>query len=127
MKYLRFYPQLKYSKTKVLLPQSWVTLYDLAILLSVFGFPAPKYVEIIWFCNILALSLPDESFSRSASCALNLISKFLLEGNKNNIKRRHVYSLFGDSENREKMYLKIRDLLSIALFNILGTHYLIHI
>jgi hypothetical protein len=34
------------------------------------------------------------------------------------------YSLFGDSENREKNYLKIRDLLSIALFNILGTHYL---
>jgi hypothetical protein len=38
-----------------------------------------------------------------------------------------VYSLFGDSENRENNYLKIRDLLSIALFNILGTHYLIHI
>jgi hypothetical protein len=30
------------------------------------------------------------------------------------------YSLFGDSENRENNYLKIRDLLSIALFNILG-------
>ena len=37
-----------------------------------------------------------------------------------------LYSLFGDSENRENNYLKIRDLLSIALFNILGTHYLIH-
>ena len=37
------------------------------------------------------------------------------------------YSLFGDSENRENNYLKIRDLLSIALFNILGTHYIIHI
>jgi hypothetical protein len=37
------------------------------------------------------------------------------------------HSLFGDSENRENNYLKIRDLLSIALFNILGTHYLIHI
>ena len=34
---------------------------------------------------------------------------------------------FGDSENRENNYLKIRDLLSIALFNILGTHYVIHI
>ena len=31
------------------------------------------------------------------------------------------------TENRENNYLKIRDLLSIALFNILGTHYLIHI
>jgi hypothetical protein len=39
----------------------------------------------------------------------------------------YLYSLFGDSENRENNYLKIRDLLSIALFNILGTHYLIHI
>jgi hypothetical protein len=38
-----------------------------------------------------------------------------------------VYSLFGDSENRGKNYLKIRDLLSIVLFNILGTHYSIHI
>ena len=37
------------------------------------------------------------------------------------------YSLFGDCENRETNYLKIRDLLSIALFNILGTHYLIHL
>jgi hypothetical protein len=37
------------------------------------------------------------------------------------------YSLFGDSENRGNNYLKIRDLLSIALFNILGTHYVIHI
>jgi hypothetical protein len=32
-----------------------------------------------------------------------------------------MYSLFGDSENRENNYLKIRDLLSIALFNILGS------
>jgi hypothetical protein len=39
----------------------------------------------------------------------------------------NVYSLFGDSENRGKKYSKIRALLSIALFNILGTHYLIHI
>ena len=38
-----------------------------------------------------------------------------------------LYSLFGDSENMENNYLKIRDLLSIALFNILRTHYLIHI
>jgi hypothetical protein len=34
------------------------------------------------------------------------------------------YSLFGDSENRGKNYLKIRDLLSIALFNILFNAYL---
>jgi hypothetical protein len=31
-----------------------------------------------------------------------------------------LYSLFGDSENRRTNYLKIRDLLSIVLFNILG-------
>ena len=42
-------------------------------------------------------------------------------------ENEYVYSLFGDSENRGKNYLKIRDLLSIALFNILGTHYSIHI
>jgi hypothetical protein len=43
------------------------------------------------------------------------------------VEARNWYSLFGDSENRENNYLKIRDLLSIALFNILGTHYVIHI
>ena len=42
-------------------------------------------------------------------------------------ENKTMYSLFGDSENRGKNYLKIRDLLSIALFNILGTHYSIHI
>jgi hypothetical protein len=42
-------------------------------------------------------------------------------------KTKYWYSLFGDSENRGKNYLKIRDLLSIVLFNILGTHYSIHI
>jgi hypothetical protein len=40
---------------------------------------------------------------------------------------KKMYSLFGDSENRENNYLKIRELLSIALFNILGSHYVIHI
>jgi hypothetical protein len=43
------------------------------------------------------------------------------------MKKKPSYSLFGDSEDRGKNYLKIRDLLPIALFNILGTHYLIHI
>ena len=47
--------------------------------------------------------------------------------NRINIDIVSFYSLFGDSENRGNKYLKIRALLSIALFNILGTHYLIHI
>jgi hypothetical protein len=46
---------------------------------------------------------------------------------KLHVKIKCTSSLFGDSENRENNYLKIRDLLSIALFNILGTHYVIHI
>jgi hypothetical protein len=53
---------------------------------------------------------------------------FMIRVNKQiKCPKRNVYSLFGDSENRENNYLKIRDLLSIALFNILGTHYVIHI
>ena len=35
-------------------------------------------VVIIWFSNLLILSVPDEGYSRNASCALNLISTFLL-------------------------------------------------
>ena len=50
---------------------------------------------------------------------------FYVEMEETGIKKKK--SLFGDSENRGKNYLKIRDLLSIALFNILGTHYSIHI
>ena len=33
---------------------------------------------IIWLSNILALGVPDEGYSRNASCALNLISTVLL-------------------------------------------------
>ena len=33
---------------------------------------------IIWLSNILALSVPDEGYSRNASCALNLIFTYLL-------------------------------------------------
>ena len=36
-----------------------------------------KDFKIIWLSNILALSVPHEGYSRSASCALNLISTFL--------------------------------------------------
>jgi len=49
-----------------------------AILFRSFGFLAPKDLKIIWFSNILALSVPDEGYSRNAWCALNLISTFLL-------------------------------------------------
>jgi len=34
---------------------------------------------MIWLSDHLTLSVPDESFSRKARCALNLISTFLLE------------------------------------------------
>ena len=36
-----------------------------------------KDFKIIWLSNILALSVPHEGYSRSSSCALNLISTFL--------------------------------------------------
>ena len=39
-------------------------------------FIAPKTL-IIWFFNLSILSVPGESYSRNASCALNLISTFL--------------------------------------------------
>jgi len=37
---------------------------------------APKDFKIILLSNILALSVPDEGYSRNVSCALNLISTF---------------------------------------------------
>ena len=35
--------------------------------------------QIIWLFNISILSVHDESYSRNASCAVNLISTFLLQ------------------------------------------------
>ena len=32
---------------------------------------------VTWFLNILSLSVPDEGYSRNASCALSFISTFL--------------------------------------------------
>ena len=74
--------------------------------------------------SVVLLDLKSSILKEISSCplgpkaALFRLAKFLLEA---------LYSLFGDSENRGNNYLKIRDLLSIALFNILGTYYSIHI
>jgi hypothetical protein len=62
-------------------------------LLRSYGFIAPKTffllkvalntiiqiqnIQIIWVSNHSILTVPDEGYSRNASCALNLISKFL--------------------------------------------------
>jgi len=55
-----------------------VYTYVTVILYSPFGCIASKDFlnKIIWLSNILVLSVPDESYSRNASCALNLISTF---------------------------------------------------
>ena len=48
------------NKTKVFLPQAYVTI-----------------AIIIWLSNLSILSVPDESYSRNVLCTLNLISTFL--------------------------------------------------
>ena len=40
---------------------------------------SPKDLKIIWLSNILALSVPDECYSRNVLFALNLISTMLLQ------------------------------------------------
>ena len=44
-----------------------------------FGFSSLKYFEIIWVSDLSTLSVPEESYSRNASCALNLISTFFFK------------------------------------------------
>ena len=34
--------------------------------------------NLLWLFNISILSVPDDDYSRNASCALNLISTFVL-------------------------------------------------
>ena len=49
----------------------------LVILFSPFGFIAPNNFSY-WLSNLSILNVPDEGYSRNASCILNLISTFLL-------------------------------------------------
>ena len=43
-------------------------------------FLLPRILDYgIWLSNILAKSVPDESYSRNVSCAPKLISTFLIE------------------------------------------------
>ena len=41
-------------------------------------FLLPKIFKLFGFSNILTLIVPDEGYSRNVSCALNLLSMFLL-------------------------------------------------
>jgi hypothetical protein len=41
--------------------------------------------RIIWLLNILALSVPDEGYSRNSSYALNLKSTFVLDDDNKGI------------------------------------------
>ena len=43
-----------------------------------FWFSCSHDILIIWISNSLALSIPDDDYSRNALSALNLISTFLL-------------------------------------------------
>jgi hypothetical protein len=43
-----------------------------------FSFIAPEHFKGIWLSNRSIFSVPDQDYSRNASCALNLISTFLL-------------------------------------------------
>jgi hypothetical protein len=49
----------------------------LAILFRSFGILAPKYIKVIWHPNLLIMSVPDEEYSRNASCILYLIIMLL--------------------------------------------------
>ena len=43
-----------------------------------YWFHSPDDFYVTWLSNILAVCVPDECYSRNTSCALNLISRFLL-------------------------------------------------
>jgi len=70
-----------YLKNKVLLPQVHVKVTLDDFWLSCLGpllFLLPK-ISIIWLSNLLALSIPDEGYSRNMQCALILMSTFLFQ------------------------------------------------
>ena len=62
----------------LMLSEKTVILVHFCILFRPFGFHSSKH------SNILTLSVPDEGYSRNASCALNLISTFIWVTNVQN-------------------------------------------
>ena len=54
------------------------SLRPIYVTLDDFSFIAPKHFIFIWLSNLSTLSVPDEGYSRNASCPLNLISTLLL-------------------------------------------------
>ena len=66
------------TKSKILLPQTYVTLCDLSryrlSCLCPLVFLLIKDFYIIWLSNLFTLSGPDNGYSRKAPCPLNYIS-----------------------------------------------------
>jgi hypothetical protein len=71
-----FYRQNKLKYIRIYLPSTYLPWCNYE------SFPCPL-CQFIWLSN---LGVPDESYSGNASCALNLISSFLLIGQKSFIK-----------------------------------------
>jgi len=65
-------------QTQVLNDSDIIVLYCIVAFLNIFEF-APKTLKIIWLSNFSTFSIPDEGYSRSASCAINLISTVLFQ------------------------------------------------
>ena len=65
------------KKSNMLGALNWWPWPVFAILFRPFGLFAPKIFEIIWFSNLLTLSIPNEGYSRNVSCTLNWMSMLL--------------------------------------------------
>jgi len=65
-----------FIKIKVNLSQACVILGNWGYPVEDFALLAFKHFKIIWLSNLLTTSVPDECYSRNASCTLNYISTF---------------------------------------------------
>jgi hypothetical protein len=63
--WLLFYISLASTVSSIIAQCSWYNGSSIKTFRH-FGFLAPKDFQIIWLSNILALSVPDECYSRSA-------------------------------------------------------------
>ena len=63
-------------QTQVLNDSLIIVLHCIFAFLNICEF-APKTLKIIWLSNLSTFNIPDEGYSRIASCAINLISTFL--------------------------------------------------
>jgi hypothetical protein len=79
---------------------------------NLIGYFAPNDFEIIWFSSILTLCVPDEGYSRNASCELKYICTSLLESDGQWTIQRHCQHWLKKTQDEDKQNILTQHMVS---------------